>query len=75
MKPKILTLVNDEDLVMARKILGDLVKDWPDEKLRDEVASTKYLVESWLDDYERETFGGTLADIIPGFNSHKITED
>ncbi len=72
-KPITLPSVDDDELTMARKILGDLVKDWPDEKIRDEVASTKYLVETWLDDYERQTFGDTLANIVPNFNQPKIT--
>lgn len=71
-----LPVVEDRDLIEARKILGDLVKNWPDERLRDEVAGTKYLVETWLDDFERKTFDGkTLSELVPGFNSYKTTED
>lgn len=68
--------ITDKDIQQARKTLGDTVKEWDDEKLKEELTKIQFLTESWLDEFERKTFDGkTLAEIIPGFNNYKITEE
>lgn len=57
--------VSEKELAEAREKLGELVKDMSDEQLRDQVAATKYLSESWLDDFEKSIFDGkTLNEVI-----------
>ena len=57
--------VSEVELAEAREKLGDLVKDMTDEQLRNQVASMKYLSESWLDDFEKSIFDGkTLNEVI-----------
>ncbi|HLL61167.1 MAG TPA: hypothetical protein VK338_05600 [Candidatus Nitrosocosmicus sp.] len=68
--------VYDKEIDEARKILGEKVKDWTDEQIRDQVAIVKYLVESWLDEFERKTFDGkTLAEMYPEMNTKGLVDD
>lgn len=59
--------IEDKDIEEARKILGETVKDLTDEELKDHLVETKYLIETWLDDYERTIFNGkTLNELLSG---------
>jgi len=55
----------DKKVQRAKAILGDLVKDFSEAELRDVVTEIQFLVDSWLDDYEREVFDGlTLRELL-----------
>jgi hypothetical protein len=41
-----------------RGIMGDLVADLADEELEVYVTEFQYLIDEWLDDFERQTFDG-----------------
>ncbi len=56
-------LFNDQDqqqktILEAREILGDSAKDITDEQVFDLVTEMQYLVDSWLEEFERKTFDG-----------------
>ena len=54
------------DIDEARKILGKPAEGMTDDQIRDVIANTGFLVESWLDQYERKIFDGqTLAEKLP----------
>lgn len=49
----------------AREILGKLTEEFTDSQLRDVVAEIQFLADSWLDDFERKTYGGlTLKELL-----------
>lgn len=55
----------EKDLKKAREILGKQVKKLSDQELKVIVAETQFLVESWLDDFERGKFNGlTLRELL-----------
>lgn len=55
----------EKDIQKAKEVLGELANKLTAEQLRDVVAETKYLVESWLDDFEREIYNGlTLKELL-----------
>ena len=55
----------EKDIQKAREILGSLADEYSPQELKDVVVEIKFLVGSWLDDFEREIFGGlTLAELI-----------
>lgn len=57
--------IADKNLKKAKEILGDLAKNFSDSELKDVVAQVEYLVESWLDDFERDIFDGqTLRELL-----------
>lgn len=65
-----MTNISDKDIIEAKNILGDIAKDWTDEQLKNELVKIKYLVETWIDEFEKKTFDGkTLAEIIPGIRN------
>ena len=56
-------LFNEQDqqqktILEAREILGDSAKDLTDEQVYDLVNEIQYLVDSWLEEFERKTFDG-----------------
>lgn len=56
-------LFNEQDnqqkaILEAREILGDSAKDMTDEQVFDLVTEMQYLVDSWLEEFERKTFDG-----------------
>ena len=56
---------DEKDIKEAKEILGELAKEFSDTELKDLVAQIEYLAESWLDDFEREQFGGlTLRELL-----------
>lgn len=56
---------DDKDIQKAREILSSLPNEFTTSELRDIISEIKFLVSSWLDDFERETFGGlTLSELL-----------
>ncbi len=47
--------INFEEI---RAILGDKVNQFSDEDLQDSIIKMQYLIELWLDSFEREIFEG-----------------
>lgn len=67
--------ITEKDLVDAKNILGDIAKDWTDEQLKNELVKINYLVESWLDDFEKRVFEGkTLAETISEISLTRIVK-
>lgn len=57
----------EKDIAEAREILGDAAKDMTDEQIRHQIACISYLVETWLEEYERKVFNGkTVNEITSG---------
>lgn len=58
-------LYNDKDIQKAKEILGDITRELTLQEFNSVVAEVKYLAESWLDDFERNVFGGqTLQELL-----------
>jgi hypothetical protein len=56
---------DDKDLQKAKDILGDITTELSPEQLNSVVSEFKYLAESWLNDFERDVFGGqTLQELL-----------
>jgi hypothetical protein len=58
--------IEQKDIDEARDILGDIAKDISDDDLRNIVVEIQFLVESWIDDYERKTFNGKTINELLG---------
>lgn len=57
--------MDEIDIEKAKLILGDAVKKMNDDQLKDACVEMRYLVETWLDDYERLIFEGkTLRELL-----------
>lgn len=55
----------EKDIQKAKDLLGELADSFTPEQMKDVIAETKYLVETWLDDFEREIFSGkTLQELL-----------
>lgn len=49
----------------TKEILGKLCQEFTESQLRDVVTEIQFLADSWLDDFERKTFGGlTLKELL-----------
>jgi len=49
----------------ARHLLGEAVKSMDEAQLETMVAQCEYLIDCWLDDYERKVFNGkTLSEMV-----------
>ena len=59
-------LIEQKDIDEAREILGDSVKDFSDEDLKDKLVEMLFLIESWLDEYERKVFNGKTINEMLG---------
>jgi hypothetical protein len=49
----------EEDAILiekARVILGNIAKDMTDDQLKDACVEIQYLIETWLDEFERSIF-------------------
>lgn len=56
---------NEITLEKARKTLGKTAEAMSDEQFQDQLNMIKFLVESWMDDYERSVFDGrTLNELL-----------
>ena len=58
--------IEQEDIDEARDILGDIAKDISDDDLRNIVVEIQFLVESWIDEYEKKTFNGKTINELLG---------
>lgn len=57
--------LRDKDIEKAKKTLGQLVSNFTEEELKTIVTEMRFLVESWLDDFEKSTFNGkTLRQLL-----------
>ena len=52
----------ETQLQKARRILGDIATDMGDDELIGCLAQFQFLLNSWLDDYERQIFSGKTLD-------------
>ena len=51
-------------IIKAKRILGEVAKDYSDERLGNLVTDFEYLVDTWLDVFEKQIFGGkTLREL------------
>ena len=63
-------LLDDQDqqkktIQEARNILGESAESLSDKEVYDLVNEIQYLVDTWIDEYERKVFKGkTLAEVI-----------
>ena len=59
--------IEQKDIDEAREILGDAAKDLTDDQLKDQVVMVQFLIESWMDEFERKIFNGkTLNELLGG---------
>ena len=56
----------EKTILEAREILGDSAKDLADNQVYDLVTEVQFLVDSWLEDFERDVFDGKTLDEIVG---------
>jgi hypothetical protein len=55
----------EKNIKEAKAILGVVAKEFTNAQLRDVVCEIQYLADSWLDDFERQSFNGkTLAELL-----------
>lgn len=55
----------EKDIKQAKEILGDLATEFTPQELKYELIKIQFLVESWLDEFERNTFQGkTLRELL-----------
>lgn len=58
-------LIEDKDIEEAREILGETGKDLADDELKDILVEIDYLIETWIEEYERTIFNGkTLNELL-----------
>jgi hypothetical protein len=56
---------SDEEILDAKKVLGELASEIPEDDLKNTITEIHFLAESWLDDFERQAFGGkTLQELL-----------
>lgn len=54
-----------KDFQKTKETLGPIAKDLTTAELRDVIAETQFLINSWLDDFERNIFDGlTLNELL-----------
>lgn len=46
----------------ARQILGEIVTEMTDEELESHITKFQYLMDCWLDDFEKKSFNGKTLD-------------
>ena len=57
----------DEEVQEAKRVLGELASEIPEEDLKNAVTEIHFLAESWLDEFERKAFDGkTLLELLDG---------
>ncbi len=55
----------ENKLMKARKIMGETIKDVPDEQLQVFVTELQYLIDTFLDNFEKQVFDGlTLKQLL-----------
>lgn len=59
------TKQDESKLIKARRILGDIATDISDTELESNIAEFHYLVDSWLDEFEKQIFDNkTLIEVL-----------
>jgi len=59
------TKQEETKLIKARRILGDIATDISDTELESNIAEFQYLVDSWLDEFEKNIFDNkTLIEVL-----------
>ncbi len=59
------TKQDENKLQKARRILGEIATDIPDTELESDIAEFHYLVDSWLDEFEKQIFDNkTLIEVL-----------
>jgi len=57
--------IEDKNVQRAKEILGDIANELTPAQLKDTIVEIQYLVNTWLDDFEREIFEGkTLQELL-----------
>ena len=57
--------ISDEEIQEAKRVLGHLTSNLPEEDLKNAVTEIHFLAESWLDEFERKAFNGkTLNELL-----------
>lgn len=55
----------DKEFLKVKQILGEKGKELTSEQVKDLMTKVQYLVQSWLDEYERQIFKGqTLQELL-----------
>jgi hypothetical protein len=55
----------DKELLKVKQILDEKGKELTSEQMKDLMTKVQYLVQSWLDEYERQIFKGqTLQELL-----------
>jgi hypothetical protein len=59
----------EKSILEAREILGESAKDLTDNQVYDLLNEIQFLVDSWLEEYERNTFEGKTLDELIGLKT------
>ena len=55
----------ENKIIKTRRILGETAKSLSDEQIQCIVSEFQFLIDSWLDEYERKVFRGiTLKEVL-----------
>lgn len=55
----------DKEFLKVKQILGEKGKEFTSEQVKDLMTKVQYLVQSWLDEYERQILKGqTLQELL-----------
>lgn len=55
----------DKDVIKAKEALGELSKQFSEVELKEVITDIDFIVESWLDDFERDLFKGkTMKELL-----------
>ena len=57
----------------TRDILGNSAENLTDEQILNLVNEVQYLVDTWLEEFERKAYGGTTLNELLHLNSHEYT--
>lgn len=52
------------ELIEAREILGENANNFTDDQIQDLISNIRYLVGSWVEDFERHIFEGKTFDEV-----------
>ncbi|MDP3974054.1 MAG: hypothetical protein Q8P92_04445 [Candidatus Daviesbacteria bacterium] len=58
-----------KDVQEAREILGESARDLTDSQVYDLTNEIQYLVDSWLEEFERKTFDGKTLNELLGLDA------
>lgn len=59
------TKQDESNLQKARRVLGDIAENIPDQELESNLTEFKYLIDTWLDEFEKGIFDSkTLKELL-----------